>query len=524
MDISLITQKLSVSATTVLNTIASSKSGDYKKAGQVALIGLATYAASASLYRAFFGPLSHIPGPFDLKFYDMTNRRDFINPLGESWKKFKAWQEEYGDVVRLGPDTIAISDKDMLRQVLLKDDLPKGPRYERLGRFGGWTLFSSVDKSFHKQRRRVVSPAFSVKYLNSLEKYMLTTTQSFIDRVDRDIQATAGSDGFGTVDIWILLQYLALDIIGETAFGQTFHMLEASDHVVPRTISKSMQLGAAVAGKPYTTMFKAMFSLSDIVDSNERLKKFMRNIIMERLHGGDAARRDDILQILIDTQHASSTEDRLTAEAIAQETVLFLIAGSETTSNTTGFAIIELMKHPEAFAKLRAEIDEVPLEIGQQLLHHEQLKKLPYLNAVINETLRLDPIDVDGLQRRADRDILLGGRLFVPKGTIILSNVYRTHLDPKYWPDPTSFKPERWLEGSDIPADTEAFFPFSIGSRNCIGKVFAQQEMRLSIANLVKFYDIRPIPEELAAADERLSFITWGVKSNSFKVHMKRRE
>ena len=76
---------------------------------------------------------------------------------------------------------------------------------------------------------------------------MITTTQSFIDRIDRDIKATADSDGFGKVDAWILLQYLAIDIIGETAFGQTFHMLEASDHMVPRSISKNMQYGAAVS-------------------------------------------------------------------------------------------------------------------------------------------------------------------------------------------------------------------------------------------------------------------------------------
>ena len=142
----------------------------------------------------------------------------------------------------------------------------------------------------------------------------------------------------------------------------------------------------------------------------------MKNIILERLEGGEKARRDDILQILIDTQHAHDTEDRLTADAIAQETVLFLIAGSETTSNTTGFVIINLLKHPHALATLRQEIDSVEMEEGQTLFKHEQLKNLPYLNAVINETMRMDSIAVNGVERTTDRDMIIGGRVFVPEG------------------------------------------------------------------------------------------------------------
>ena len=142
----------------------------------------------------------------------------------------------------------------------------------------------------------------------------------------------------------------------------------------------------------------------------------MKKIIVERLEGGEKARRNDILQILIDTQHLNDTEERLSNASIAQETVLFLIAGSETTSNTTGFAFIELMKNPKMFAKLRQEIDSVEFKQGQKLFTHEQLKHLPYLNAVINETLRLDSIVVGGVERMPDQDIVLDGRFFIPKG------------------------------------------------------------------------------------------------------------
>ncbi|KAI9498282.1 cytochrome P450 [Zychaea mexicana] len=524
MDLTTVPQKLSASATKVIKLFTKVKQEDLKKAGTVTLFTLATYLIALKLHDAFLGPLSGLPGPLGLKFYDMIYARGFADPPGGAWKKFKFWQEKYGDIVRLGPTTVSISDKHMIRQVLLKDDLPKGPRYEGLSKFS-ITLFSAVDKNFHKQRRRIVSPAFSVKYVNSLEHYMLAMIQAFIERIDSDIEATLTSeeDGYGQVDIWKLLAYLALDIIGETAFGQTFHMLETNDHMVPRTITTNLQLAASLAARPYTVMLKSMFSLGKLVESNKKLRDFMGKIIVERLQGGPDARRDDVLQILIDTQQANDAKDRMTAEAIAQETILFLVAGSDTTSNTTGFAVIELLKNPHVFTKLRAEIDNVQLRPDQKLLEHDQVKKLPYLNAVINENLRLNPIDVDCLERRADRDMVLDGRLFVPKNTIILSNVYCAHLDPKYWPEPTKFKPERWLEGSQIPADTEAFYPFSIGTRNCIGKGFAQQQIRLSLSNLVRFYDFKAIPAEMNQSDDRVSFITWTLKSNSFKILMKRR-
>lgn len=140
----------------------------------------------------------------------------------------------------------------------------------------------------------------------------------------------------------------------------------------------------------------------------------MKKLIVGRIESGEEGRRNDILQFLIDTQQ--NADESLTANAIAEETVLFLIAGSETTSNSTGFAIIQLIKNPHVFKKLRDEIDAVPMNEDQKYFTHAQIQKLPYLNAVINETLRMDSIAANGLQRRADRDMVLGGRLFIPKG------------------------------------------------------------------------------------------------------------
>lgn len=145
------------------------------------------------------------------------------------------------------------------------------------------------------------------------------------------------------------------------------------------------------------------------------LNQLMTRIVRERMDGGEAAHRSDILQALIDMQKKENPEERLSVEAIVIEIMLLLVAGTETTSNTKSFAVIELLRHPEVLAKLRQEIDAFPMENGV-LFKHDQLKHLPYLNAVINETLGIDAIAASGLVRMASEDIILGKGVFVPKG------------------------------------------------------------------------------------------------------------
>ncbi|KAI8340558.1 cytochrome P450 [Chlamydoabsidia padenii] len=489
-----------------------------KKIGAGVAIAWLFYNATSRLYGAYLGPLRGIPGPFLAKFFAIP-RALSDNPRGTIYLRMKALHDKYGTIVKANPTTIAISDKDLIKDILTKEDLPKGPAYGLLQEDGKQTLFDTRDKGFHKQRRRVVSPAFSVKYLNSLEQFMDSCTEAFINRIDRDIANTkVGQDGYGTVDIWALLGYVALDIIGSTAFGESFHMVDTSDHFIPVAITKGMRFAPKLILYPFIGKLVRLFRLNQ----SPEFDKFMRDLIIKRLKSDK--RRDDILQILIDTQQAAHQEDRLTVDAIIAEVVLFLIAGSETTSNTTGFAIIALLQHPDKLARLQAEIDTLPLENGRMLHTHDQLKHLPYLNAVINETMRLNHIGANGLQRMTDSDMVLGGKLFVPKNTVVICSLNSAQKNPDYWPHPEEFLPERWLDDADVAPCLDAFYPFSAGSRNCIGKQFALQEMRLTLSTLMKRYDFKPIPEELEAAKDLRQFITLTVESSSFKVLMKERK
>ncbi|CAO3619566.1 unnamed protein product [Cunninghamella echinulata] len=496
---------------------------EYLKKENIKSIGFAialtwtSYTLTSRLYDAYFGPLSHIPGPFYAKVLSIP--RAFTDrPRGTSYRKTKALHDKYGTIVQLSPGVVSVSDKNMLKQILVTDDLQKGPNYSRLQEDGLQNLFNTRDVVFHKQRRRILSPAFSMKYLYSLEPFITVCTEQFINKINKQINETKDEESYGTVDIWNLLACLALDIIGEVAYNESFNLINDNDHFIPTSITRGMRLSSLFIVYPFIGNLIKLFGLN----RDPQFEKFMVDIIMRRLESKE--KRSDILQILIETQNSTEQEDRLTVNSIISEVILFLVAGSETTSNSTGFAIIELLRNPEKLKTLQQEIDNVSLEPGHSVYSNDQLKKLPYLNAVINESMRLNTISSHGLQRIANRDILLAGKYFIPKNTIIIGNMNHAHKNPEYWLNPDEFIPERWLEGATPPPCLDAYYPFSAGSRGCIGKKFALMEMRLSIATLVKHYEFKAIPEELDNAKDLRQFITLTVEKNQFRIKLKPRK
>lgn len=108
-----------------------------------------------------------------------------------------------------------------------------------------------------------MSPAFSMKYLNSLELFMDSCTEAFVHRINKDIDGSKdGLDGYGTVDIWSLLGYLALDVIGSTAFGESFNMVDTNDHFVPIAITKGMRFAPMLILYPFLGTLIRVFGLN----------------------------------------------------------------------------------------------------------------------------------------------------------------------------------------------------------------------------------------------------------------------
>jgi cytochrome P450 len=190
----------------------------------------------------------------------------------------------------------------------------------------------------------------------------------------------------------------------------------------------------------------------------------MVRIIEERLESGK--RKNDILQILIDSQKAELKGDRLNNEDIVQENILFLIASSETTSwvqnpflrctkrfDTDSFNLLAIqldmlsciLLNSQKFSLGCEELDDLYSRNSKAYFSHDDHKSLPYLNAVINETMRLKPVAMNGLPRQTHHDYLLGGKYHIPKEIFVTAHINACQTNPEYWPETLAVKPERWL-------------------------------------------------------------------------------
>ncbi|KAK8918422.1 Isoflavone 2'-hydroxylase [Platanthera zijinensis] len=168
-----------------------------------------------------------------------------------------------------------------------------------------------------------------------------------------------------------------------------------------------------------------------------------------------------------------------------------LPAGTHTSSITIEWAVSLLLNNPEKLEKLMHEIDD---RVGSgRLLEESDLPKLPYLNSVISETLRMYPAGPLLVPHESVKECKVGG-CTVPGGTMVLVNVYAIQRDPEIWPEPTKFLPERFTEDSKL--ERGKIFPFGMGRRRCPGEALAMREVGLVLGTLVQCFEWRRVDSE----------------------------
>jgi cytochrome P450 len=182
--------------------------------------------------------------------------------------------------------------------------------------------------------------------------------------------------------------------------------------------------------------------------------------------------------------------DRLTEQQITDHAVTLLLAGHETTANALAFALHLLAHHPEVQARVDAEVDDV---VRGPLPHPGDLERLPTCRAVIAEALRLFPPSW-AMGRQGVDDHHVGGQV-IPAGDLVVLPQWVVHRDPRWWPEPDRFDPDRWSAGTSQGRPRWAYFPFGAGVRMCIGEGFAWTEGVLALAVIARRWRLRPVPE-----------------------------
>jgi len=359
-----------------------------------------------------------------------------------------------------------VDDADLVKEILVT-------RQHSFERDTGATLLRELlgdslitrEEPLHKERRRVLQPAFHREQIAHYAEIMNAETQRFAD------EWQAGE----TVNIREEMRRLTLAIAGNALFGTDCReSAEKVSDVLQRVTNKTRWVAPLmILFEPLFLAFRRRFpqAASPIFG---RVRRELEQIIAPILEQRRGRGTKDILSLIL---NARTEEDApLTDDAVRNEIVTFMLAGHETTATALTWTLFLLSQHPEVADRLYEELDSV-LEDRPPTL--EDLSRLPYTSAVFQEGLRLYPPAL-AFARRTVEPVEIAG-YSIPKGASVFISPYITHRNPRYYHDPEEFRPERWL--GEQPAKF-AYFPFGGGAKMCIGDSFARLEGVLTLINL----------------------------------------
>ena len=337
------------------------------------------------------------------------------------------------------------------------DRFVKGRGFERAKPLLGDGLLTA-DGPLHATRRRVAQPAF---HRQRVEGYAPSIVAHAAQRRDRWQPGV-------TLDIAGEMKRLTLSIAGETLFGADLAgVAEEIDAAVASAIPTVDGLVSIVASRRRVRAARC------------RLDVIVNDIVERRRHDGDA--RDDVLSLLLEAREG---DDEAAARQLRDDAVTFLLAAHDTIAHALTWTWTLLAANPEAEARLQAEVTDV---VGDRLVSAQDVPQLVYTRSVLAEAMRVFP-PAWVIVRRAAEARECGGR-HIPSGSVVIASPFVTHRDARFFPDPLTFSPERWLSPSERPR--LAYFPFGAGPRSCIGEGFAWMEGTLVLATLAARWRLR---------------------------------
>jgi len=411
------------------------------------------------------GPKSLIPGRALLTF-----RRDPIAFLMSTARDF-------GDIACFGAGSqqyFLVNHPDHIKDILVTHhaDFKKGRGLERAKRMLGNGLLTS-EGPFHHRQRRLAQPAFHRDRIAGYADIMV----NYADRLQRE-RWRKGQ----TLDIAKEMMHLTLAIVGKTLFGTE---TEAEAEQVREALSETMK-GFTRAMLPFAEFLDRLPLRRNRHYSRARnvLDSIIYRIIDERRRSGED--RGDLLSMLLRAQDEEGDGGQMTDLQLRDEAITIFLAGHETTANTLTWTWYLLSEHPDIEQRLHRELDSV---LAGRLPTAEDFPRLQYTEMVITEAVRLYP-PAWILGRRALKDYKLGPYI-VPAGAIVIMSPYVMHHDPRYFPDPFRFDPDRWMAEARAPRPQFSYFPFGGGPRRCIGEGFALMESIMVLATLAQKWSLR---------------------------------
>ncbi|KAJ0416241.1 cytochrome P450, partial [Aspergillus carlsbadensis] len=447
------------------------------------------------IYNIYLHPLSKIPGS---RLW-ASSRLPFVYALikGTIIHDIQRLHEKYGPVIRIAPNEVTFAHPDAYKDIFQPDQnqrqFLKDPLWWARQPGHPDSLLSAISPEKHAQMRRVLSPGFTTHALRSQEVFV----QKYVNLLIAQLSDLLGEAKTMDVDMTPWFNYTTFDIFGDLGFGESFDCLQHSRyHPWIELLFNSVK----AAGFVISTRFYPVIEFILLKCIPPSMKKIQRDHYQQIVDKVDRRlswelQRPDLMSHVID----KGGELKLDAGELYATFMILTTAGSETTATALTGTLNYLVNHnPESLRKLENEIRGAFSSLDEITM--DAVKRLPLLNAVLNEGLRLCPPVPWILPRLVPE----GGRMicgtWIPGGTPVSVQAYTLNRSPTLFHKATSFLPERWLESSTSNPDSSFFNdhrqvvqPFIIGPRACIGQHLAWAEMRLILAKLVWSFDFSPI-------------------------------
>jgi enediyne biosynthesis protein E7 len=406
-----------------------------------------------------------------------------VGSTDDSLERMTGLFARYGDTYRVFVParrsyTYVIHHPDDVKRVLVGNhrNYTKGLGLDRVRILLGKGIMTSEGELW-KRQRYMMQPLFHRRVITEFAQLIAAANERHIGRWE---QLAARGEPVNLTDE---MSELTLEIVLRSIFGRDLDRL-------------SEQLG----GNPFEVLTREQSRDLQFAYKFRSLSKLVAQLLARRR--AEPEEHFDYVAMLMAARDKDSGAPMAERQLI-DEIMTLIVAGHETTASGLNWTWYLLSQHPQAEARLHAELDAAPDMAAPGLA---QMEALAYTSQVVNEALRLYP---PGwlLSRRSLAADVLGG-FAVPPGTNVLLPLYLLHRHPRYWKDPERFLPERFAPEHEAERPRFAYMPFAAGPRHCIGESFALYEMLMHLYKVARRYRLVYVPDKPLELEAQINLRT----------------
>ncbi|KAI1633880.1 cytochrome P450 [Biscogniauxia mediterranea] len=450
------------------------------------------YVVGEVFYNLFLHPLRHFPGPLLMR----AGRIPYFYKSITGTLPFDMLDihNRYGSVVRIAPNELAFSDPRAWKDIM-------GHRKQGVASFEKWNGFYrlipdepvnvvNAPGEEHASLRRQLAHGFSDASLRGQESIIMKHINLLIRRLHENSHG-----GTKPVNLMAWYNYTTFDVIGDLAFGEPFGCLDNSDyHPWVRSIFQLARFGTVMQTANHFPPLKKIITIAlsskQLRRGRQQHREFTKAKLQRRIELGKTTERPDLVEGLLKKKE----ELNLSLDNLVANSSILIIGGSETTATLLSGATYFLMENPASLEKLTKEVRSAFEK--EEDIDLTSVNKLEYMFACLEEALRVYPPVPIGLPRVVPKG---GAKIcdhFIPEDTVVAIHQWAMYHNANNFSDPFGFHPERFMGDAQFASDRkDAFQPFHLGPRNCLGRNLAYVEMKVILARVLWNFDIKISPD-----------------------------